>query len=103
MACSQKAIESICGFKISETKTVPEKSNPRANCDLDDWMELEGKNPVSILNELYPGILREYELRRNNFSENGNFRFESVSFSSFRIFCTDLRDVFRLVHKQIIK
>ena len=74
-----------------------------ANCDLDDWLELESKNPVSILNELYPGILREYELRRNNFSENGNFRFESVSFSSFRIFCTDLRDVFRLVHKQIIK
>ena len=35
---------------------VPEKSNPRANCDLDDWVELEGKNPVSILNELYPGI-----------------------------------------------
>ena len=38
------------------TKSSPEKSNPRASCDLDDWMELEGKNPVSILNELYPGI-----------------------------------------------
>jgi hypothetical protein len=48
--------ESICGYKMSDTKSVPEKSNPRANCDLDDWMELEGKNPVSILNELYPGI-----------------------------------------------
>jgi len=35
---------------------MPERSNPRASCDLDDWMELEGKNPVSILNELYPGI-----------------------------------------------
>ena len=35
---------------------MAEKSNPRAHCDLDDWMELEGKNPVSILNELYPGI-----------------------------------------------
>ena len=57
LACSQKAIETICGFKMGETaKTSPEKSNPRANCDLDDWMELEGKNPVSILNELYPGI-----------------------------------------------
>ena len=56
LACSQKAIETICGFRISETKTVAEKSNPRAHCDLDDWMELEGKNPVSILNELYPGI-----------------------------------------------
>ena len=50
LACSQKAIESICGFKITETKAQPEKSNPRASCDLDDWMELEGKNPVSILN-----------------------------------------------------
>ena len=24
------------------TKSSPEKSNPRASCDLDDWMELEG-------------------------------------------------------------
>ena len=56
LACSQKAIETICGLRISETRTVAEKSNPRAHCDLDDWMELEGKNPVSILNELYPGI-----------------------------------------------
>lgn len=39
-----------------EFRSVPERSNPRASCDLDDWMELEGKNPVSILNELYPGI-----------------------------------------------
>jgi hypothetical protein len=43
---------SFCGG----SRAIPEKSNPRANCDLDDWMELEGKNPVSILNELYPGI-----------------------------------------------
>ena len=56
LACSQQAIEAIVGIKISENRTMPEKSNPRANCDLDDWMELEGKNPVSILNELYPGI-----------------------------------------------
>lgn len=60
LACSQKAIETICGLRISETRTVAEKSNPRAHCDLDDWMELEGKNPVSILNELYPGI--QYQL-----------------------------------------
>ena len=56
LACSQQAIEAIVGIKISENRAMPEKSNPRANCDLDDWMELEGKNPVSILNELYPGI-----------------------------------------------
>lgn len=60
LACSQKAIETICGYKMSETRSMPEKSNPRANCDLDDWVELEGKNPVSILNELYPGI--QYQL-----------------------------------------
>ena len=24
--------------------------------EIDDWLELEGKNPISILNELYPGI-----------------------------------------------
>ena len=45
---------------MTETKYVAEQSNPRASCDLDDWMELEGKNPVSILNELYPGI--QYQL-----------------------------------------
>ena len=60
LSCSQKAIEVLYGYKVAETKSVPEKSNPRANCDLDDWMELEGKNPVSILNELYPGI--QYQL-----------------------------------------
>ena len=47
-------------IQSTETVSVPERSNPRANCDLDDWMELEGKNPVSILNELYPGI--QYQL-----------------------------------------
>jgi dsRNA-specific ribonuclease len=60
LSCSQSAIEAICGAKITETKHMPEKSNPRASCDLDDWMEVEGKNPVSILNELYPGI--QYQL-----------------------------------------
>jgi len=61
LSCSQKAIEAICGAAaITETKYVPEPSNPRSSCDLDDWMELEGKNPVSILNELYPGI--QYQL-----------------------------------------
>lgn len=60
LSCSQKAIEAICGAAINETKYVSEQSNPRASCDLDDWMELEGKNPVSILNELYPGI--QYQL-----------------------------------------
>ena len=29
---------------------IPEKSNQKANCDLDDWMELESKNPVSFQN-----------------------------------------------------
>ena len=60
LSCSQKAIEVLYGYKMSETASTPERSNPRANCDLDDWMELEGKNPVSILNELYPGI--QYQL-----------------------------------------
>jgi len=60
LSCSQKAIEMLYGYTNSETVSVPERSNPRANCDLDDWMELEGKNPVSILNELYPGI--QYQL-----------------------------------------
>ncbi|QQP34889.1 Uncharacterized protein FKW44_022932 [Caligus rogercresseyi] len=60
LVSSQKAIEVLCGYKQTETRSVPERSNPRANCDLDDWMELEGKNPVSILNELYPGI--QYQL-----------------------------------------
>jgi hypothetical protein len=49
---------------VFPSRTIPEKSNPRANCDLDDWMELEGKNPVSILNELYPGI--QYQVEKYN-------------------------------------
>jgi len=28
---------------------------PREISEIDDWVELEGKNPISILNELYPG------------------------------------------------
>ena len=60
LSCSQKAVEVLYGYTHAETKAVPERSNPRASCDLDDWMELEGKNPVSILNELYPGI--QYQL-----------------------------------------
>ena len=42
LSCSQKAIEVLYGYKMSETKVAPERSNPRASCDLDDWMELEG-------------------------------------------------------------
>ena len=42
MSCSQKAIEAIVGTSMSETKYIAEQSNPRASCDLDDWMELEG-------------------------------------------------------------
>ena len=34
---------------------MSESQNPRTITEIDDWMELEGKNPVSILNELYPG------------------------------------------------
>lgn len=49
---------------------MPEKSNPRANCDLDDWMELEGKNPVSILNELYPGIQYQVALKFQKWSKD---------------------------------
>ena len=88
---------------------VPKKSNPRANCDLDDWMELESKNPdfrrpfissnlskspqeealrlekrFHILDLDRAGsisigeIVCEYELRRDSFSEKGNFEFGLV-------------------------
>ena len=32
-------------------------SNPRPLADVDSWLELEGKNPVSVLNELHPGTV----------------------------------------------
>ena len=52
MSCSQRAIEALMGKSVSETTT-----NPRASCDLDGWMELEGKSPGCILSELYPGVM----------------------------------------------
>ena len=50
LACSQLAIESICGLKISEMKTIPEMINMWTR--LIAWMEENGKSPIPIINHL---------------------------------------------------
>ena len=66
LAASQLALEKLFGKDF--TKGNGGLDSPTAiggqNCNLtrsppeiDAWMALEGKNPVSILNELYPGVI----------------------------------------------
>eukprot|EP00092_Neocalanus_flemingeri_P022786 GFUD01024706.1.p1 GENE.GFUD01024706.1~~GFUD01024706.1.p1 ORF type:complete len:703 (+),score=193.42 GFUD01024706.1:51-2159(+) len=57
---SQKALQEMFGKDFSEgggTEGSGNTSNPRSLSEIDSWLELEGKNPVSILNELYPGVI----------------------------------------------
>jgi len=55
LACSRRALEVMFGHDFNNPDKMSESQNPRTITEIDDWMELEGKNPVSILNELYPG------------------------------------------------
>jgi len=60
LAASQKALEEMFGKDFSEggaSGGAGNTSNPRTLSEIDSWLELEGKNPVSILNELYPGVI----------------------------------------------
>jgi len=61
LAASQKALEEMFGKDFSEggeeSVGSGNNSNPRTLSEIDSWLELEGKNPVSILNELYPGVI----------------------------------------------
>ena len=50
LECSQLAIESICGFKISEMERIPEMIEMWTR--LIAWMEENGKSPIPIINHL---------------------------------------------------
>jgi len=60
LAASQNALQEMFGKDFSEgggREGSGNTSNPRTLSEIDSWLELEGKNPVSILNELYPGVI----------------------------------------------
>ena len=45
------------GGETEQTQTERRERERPAGQEIKDWLELEGKNPVSILNELYPGVI----------------------------------------------
>lgn len=68
LEASQVALKQLFGKDFSTNEAKSETSIEEnaqlsvavnnLNCqEIDSWMELEGKNPVSILNELYPGVI----------------------------------------------
>ena len=64
LAASQLALEKLFGKDFSKGDGGLESPIGGQNCnitksppEIDAWMALEGKNPVSILNELYPGVI----------------------------------------------
>ena len=58
LAASQKVLEEMFDVDFSNGFKEQKSSNiPRSISEIDSWLELEAKNPVSILNELYPGVI----------------------------------------------
>ena len=59
LAASQLALTDLFqkDFTANSAATTGNSSNPRPLADVDSWLELEGKNPVSVLNELHPGTV----------------------------------------------
>ncbi|XP_023329872.1 double-stranded RNA-specific editase B2 isoform X3 [Eurytemora carolleeae] len=55
LACSQSALNALIGSNFVPSDEFGLSQKPREISEIDDWVELEGKNPISILNELYPG------------------------------------------------
>ena len=59
LAASQLVLKEMFGKVFSEGSEADDGgqgSSPTPEPEVRDWLELEGKNPVSILNELYPGV-----------------------------------------------
>ena len=54
LAASQLAVTELFGVDFEEGSGCSSlnTSRPRPVTEIDSWMELEGKNPVSILNEV---------------------------------------------------
>jgi len=58
LSASQKVLEEMFDVDFSNGSKGQKSSNiPRSISEIDSWLELEAKNPVSILNELYPGVI----------------------------------------------
>ena len=60
LAASQLVLQEKFGKDFSggsEADDGGQASSPTPEPEVRDWLELEGKNPVSILNELYPGVM----------------------------------------------
>ena len=60
LLASQLALTALYGEHFTSqsfSTTSSNTSEPRPMTNLDTWLELEGKNPISILNELYPGVI----------------------------------------------
>jgi len=54
LAASQLALSTLFGKDFSDVTPTASPSCPKPLASLDTWLELEGKNPVSVLNELHP-------------------------------------------------
>lgn len=54
LAASQLALTTLFGKDFSDVAPTATPSCPKPLASLDMWLELEGKNPVSVLNELHP-------------------------------------------------
>ena len=52
LAASQLALSTLFGKEFGAAEEVA--PTPRVLADTDAWLELEGRNPVSVLNELHP-------------------------------------------------
>ena len=60
LSASQLVLQEMFGKDFSggcETGQKERSDPPAQQPEIRDWLELEGKNPVSILNELYPGVI----------------------------------------------
>ena len=65
LVASQKALQKmfskdsgeVGGSKVSDNVSI---SNPRSLSEIDSWLEVKGKNPVSILNELHPEVIFQH-------------------------------------------
>merc|ERR1719495_829199 len=54
LAASQLALSTLFGKDFSDATPSTSFGCPKPLASLDTWLELEGKNPVSVLNELHP-------------------------------------------------
>jgi hypothetical protein len=67
---------------------VVKPCSPRPLADVDSWLELEGKNPVSVLNELHPEVECGAELAITHPAPQATFQLVEASGPSHSpLFC----------------